>query len=84
VCSVLIPIGTSDIKHPDDVEPSYFRRLRRALGRRHAGGGCPLVFNDETWLAGIGTFIARIYTWFEKFKRVDYNTIQYEATIEGP
>jgi hypothetical protein len=41
-------------------------------------------FNDETWLAGTGTFHSEDLHVVEKFKRVDYNTIQYEATIEDP
>jgi hypothetical protein len=76
----VIPI---DAKHPDDVEPSY---SGDSVG--HWDGDTLVVdvigFNDETWLAGTGTFHSEDLHVVEKFKRVDYNTIQYEATIEDP
>jgi hypothetical protein len=76
----VIPI---DAKHPDDIEPSY---SGDSVG--HWDGDTLLVdvigFNDETWLAGTGTFHSQDLHVVEKFKRVDYNTIQYEATIEDP
>src|SRR5262249_28052315 len=69
--------------HPDDAEPSY---MGDSVGR---WDGDTLVvdatsFNDETWLAGTGTFHSDQVHVVEKFTRVDYNTIQYEATITDP
>lgn len=76
----VIPI---DAKHPDDVEPSY---SGDSVG--HWEGDTLVVdaigFNDETWLQGTGTFHSDQLHVVEKFKRVDYNTIQYEVTMEDP
>ncbi len=76
----VIPV---DAKHPDDVEPSY---TGDSVG--HWDGDTFVVdaigFNDETWLAGTGTFHSDQLHVVEKFKRVDYNTIQYEATLTDP
>ena len=76
----VIPI---DQKHPDDIEPSY---MGNSVG--HWDGDTLVVdvtgFNDETWLAGTGTFHSDMLHVVEKFKRVDYNTIQYEVTMDDP
>jgi len=76
----VIPI---DAPHPDDVEPSY---SGDSVG--HWDGDTFVVdvigFNDETWLAGTGTFHSDQLHVVEKFKRVDWNTIQYEATLTDP
>jgi hypothetical protein len=76
----VIPV---DAKHPDDVVPSY---SGDSVG--HWDGDTFVVdvigFNDETWLAGTGTFHSEDLHVVEKFKRVDYNTIQYEATLTDP
>ncbi len=80
----VIPIfPKGEAKHPDDAEPSY---MGDSVG--YWDGDTLVVdvadFNDETWLAGTGTFHSDSLHVVEKFKRVDYNTIQYEATIEDP
>lgn len=76
----VIPLGA---KHPDDLESSY---MGDSVG--HWDGDTLVVdvtgFNDETWLAGTGTFHSDALHVVEKFKRVDYNTIQYEVTMEDP
>jgi hypothetical protein len=76
----VIPIAA---KHPDDLEPSY---MGDSVG--HWAGDTLVVdvtgFNDETWLAGTGTFHSDQLHVVEKFTRVDFNTIQYEATMEDP
>ena len=76
----VIPI---DQPHPDDAEPTY---MGDSVG--HWDGDTLVVdvtsFNDETWLAGTGTFHSDQLHVVEKFKRVDYNTIQYEATLTDP
>jgi hypothetical protein len=76
----VIPI---DQPHPDDAEPTY---MGNSVG--HWDGDTLVVdvtnFNDETWLAGTGTFHSDQLHVVEKFKRVDYNTIQYEATLTDP
>jgi hypothetical protein len=72
-----------DAKHPDDLESSY---MGDSVG--HWDGDTLVVdvtaFNDETWLANTGTFHSDQLHVVEKFKRVDYNTIQYEVTMEDP
>jgi hypothetical protein len=80
----VIPIfPKGEAKHPDDAEPSY---MGDSVG--YWDGDTLVVdaknFNDETWLAGTGTFHSEDLHVVEKFKRADYNTIQYEATIEDP
>ncbi len=76
----VIPI---DQPHPDDAEPTY---MGNSVG--HWDGDTLVVdvtnFNDETWLAGTGTFHSDQLHVVEKFTRVDYNTIQYEATLTDP
>jgi hypothetical protein len=76
----VIPI---DAKHPDDLESSY---MGDSVG--HWDGDTLVVdvtgFNDETWLAGTGTFHSDALHVVERFKRADYNTIQYEVTMEDP
>ncbi len=76
----VIPI---DQPHPEDLEPSY---MGDSVG--HWDGDTLVVdvtsFNDETWLAGTGTFHSDQLHVVERFKRVDYNTIQYEATLTDP
>jgi hypothetical protein len=76
----VIPI---DAKHPEDLESSY---MGDSVG--HWDGDTLVVdvtgFNDETWLAGTGTFHSDALHVVERFKRVDYNTIQYEVTMEDP
>jgi hypothetical protein len=76
----VVPIGTN---HPDDVEPSY---SGDSVG--HWEGDTLVVdvigFNDETWLAGTGTFHSDQLHVVEKFTRADYNTIQYEVTMTDP
>lgn len=76
----VIPINAT---HPDDAEPTY-------MGDSVAKwDGDTLVvdvnnFNDETWLAGTGTFHSDQLHVVERFKRADYNTIQYSVTMEDP
>ena len=80
----VIPIfPKGEAKHPDDVEPSY---TGDSVG--YWDGDTLVVdvtgFNDETWLVGTGTFHSEDLHVVEKFKRADYNTIQYEVTMEDP
>jgi hypothetical protein len=76
----VIPI---DASHPEDVEPSY---MGDSVGRWE---GDTLVvdvtgFNDETWLAGVGSFHSEDLHVTERYTRVDYNTIHYQATMVDP
>ncbi len=68
-------------KHPDDLEPSY---MGDSVG--HWEGNTLVVdvtgFNDKTWLGPVGSFHSEALHVTERFTRVDYNTINYEATIE--
>lgn len=76
----IIPI---DLKHPDDLEPSY---MGDSVG--HWDGDTLVVdvtgFNDKTWLSGVGTIHSEMLHVVEKFTRVDLNTIVYEDTVEDP
>ena len=68
-------------KHPDDIIPSY---LGNAIAR---WDGDTLVvdsigYNDQTWLAGTGTFHTDALHTVERFTRVDKDRINYEITME--
>lgn len=70
-------------KHPDDIIPSY---LGSAIARWE---GDTLVvdsigYNDQTWLAGTGTFHTEALHTIERFTRVDKDRINYEITMEDP
>jgi len=70
-------------KHPDDIIPSY---LGSAIAR---WDGDTLVvdsigYNDQTWLAGTGTFHTEALHTIERFTRVDKDRINYEITMEDP
>jgi hypothetical protein len=76
----VVPIAS---EHPDDVVPSY-------MGDSIAKwDGDTLVvdtigLNDETWIGATGTFHSDQMHVTERYKRADYNTIQYEAVIDDP
>lgn len=76
----IIPINA---KHPDDLEPSY---MGDSVG--HWEGDTLVVdvtgFNDKTWLGPIGTFHSEALHVTERYTRVDYNTINYDVTMEDP
>jgi hypothetical protein len=74
----VIPFAT---KHPDDMIPSY---LGNGIARWE---GDTLVvdsvgYNDQTWLAGTGTFHTDALHTIERFTRVDKDRINYEITME--
>jgi hypothetical protein len=76
----IIPLNA---KHPDDLEPSY---MGDSMGRWE---GDTLVvdvtgFNDKTWLGPTGTFHTEALHVTERYTRVDYNTINYDVTMEDP
>jgi hypothetical protein len=76
----VIPLNA---KHPDDIVPSM---MGTSVGRWE---GDTLVvdaigFNDVTWLQGTGTIHSDQLRVIEKFRRMDENTIQYEATMIDP
>jgi hypothetical protein len=67
--------------HPDDLEPSF---LGHSIGRWE---GNTLVvdivgFNDKGWVLSGGIFHSDALHITERYTRVDYDTINYEATIE--
>jgi hypothetical protein len=70
-------------KHPDDLEPAF---LGDSAG--HWEGDTLVVdvtsFNDKTWLVGGGTFHSDKLHITERYKRVNKDRIDYEATIEDP
>jgi hypothetical protein len=76
----VIPI---DAKHPDDLEPSY---MGDSVG--HWDGDTLVVdvtgFNDKTWLGPTGSFHSEALHVTERYTRVDYNTINYDVTMEDP
>lgn len=73
----LVPI---DAKHPDDLDPSY---LGDSVG--HWEGDTLAIdvtgFKEQLIGADIHTDAWHV---IERYTRVDYNTINYEATIEDP
>jgi hypothetical protein len=76
----VIPLNA---KHPDDIEPSY---MGDAVG--HWEGDTLVVdvigFNDMTWIGPVGSFHSEAMHVTERYTRVDYNRINYEATVEDP
>ena len=70
-------------KHPDDLEPSF---MGDSVG--HWEGDTLVVdvtgFNDKTWLISTGTFHTEALHVTERYTRVDYDTINYEATMDDP
>jgi hypothetical protein len=76
----IIPINA---KHPDDLEPSY---MGDSVG--HWEGDTLVVdvtgFNDKTWLGPVGSFHSEELHVVERYTRVDYNTINYDVTMEDP
>jgi hypothetical protein len=77
----LIPLDEK--KHPDDLEPSF---LGHSIGR---WDGDTLVvdivgFNDKGWVLSGGVFHSDALHVVERYTRVDYDTINYEATIDDP
>jgi hypothetical protein len=69
--------------HPDDLEPSF---LGDSIGRWE---GNTLVvdivgFNDKSWVLAGGVFHSDALHVTERYTRVDYDTITYEATIDDP
>jgi len=75
----LIPLDQKS--HPDDLEPSF---LGHSIG--HWEGNTLVVdivgFNDKGWVLSGGIFHSDALHITERYTRVDYDTINYEATIE--
>ena len=69
--------------HPDDLEPSF---LGHSIG--HWEGDTLVVditgFNDKGWVLAGGVFHSDALHVTERYTKVDYDTIRYEATIEDP
>ena len=77
-------IPTDGRKHPDDVLPSFM-----GDSVAHWEGDTLVVdvagFNDKTWIgAGGATLHTEALHVIERYKRVDYDTITYEVTIDDP
>ena len=70
-------------RHPDDLEPTF---MGDSVG--HWEGDTLVVdvtaFNDKTWLVSTGTFHSDKLHVTERYRRVDADTIQYEATMDDP
>lgn len=76
-------IPTDGRPHRPNPYPTY---LGDAVGRWE---GDTLVidivgFNDATWLLGEGTFHSHQLHVVERFRRVNINTLEYQATVEDP
>jgi hypothetical protein len=77
----VIPLNQKS--HPDDLEPSF---LGHSIGRWE---GDTLVvdivgFNDKGWVLSGGIFHSEALHVTERYTKVDFDTIRYEATIEDP
>jgi hypothetical protein len=77
-------IPTDGRGHPDDLDPSY---MGDSVG--HWDGDTLVVdvvgFNDKTWIgAGGATLHSDALHVVERYRRVDYDTITYDVTIEDP
>jgi hypothetical protein len=76
-------IPTDGRSHPDYIEPTY---LGESAGRWE---GDTLVvdvigFNDDTWLAGTGTWHSEELRVTERWTRISEETLAYEVTMEDP
>jgi hypothetical protein len=77
-------IPTDGRKHPDDIDPSFM-----GDSVAHWEGDTLVVdvvgFNDKTWV-GVGgaTLHTEALHVIERYTRVDFDTINYEVTIEDP
>jgi hypothetical protein len=77
-------IPTDGRKHPDDIDPSFM-----GDSVAHWDGDTLVVdvigFNDKTWV-GVGgaTLHTDALHVIERYTRVDYDTINYEVTIDDP
>lgn len=76
-------IPTDGRAHPDDRMPSFM-----GDSVAHWEGDTLVVdvigFNDKTWLNGVGTFHTEALHVVERYTRVDFDTILYEAVMEDP
>lgn len=70
-------------KHPDDIIPSY---MGNSVARWEDDTLVVDVtgFNDQTWLAGTGTFHSEDLHIVERFTRVSKDRINYEVTMDDP
>jgi hypothetical protein len=72
-----------DVKHPDDVEPSFM-----GDSVAHWEGDTLVVdvvgFNTQTWISGVGTIHTEKLHVVERYRFVDSQTVVLEATIEDP
>jgi hypothetical protein len=70
-------------QHPDDLLPSH---MGNSIA--HWDGDTLVVdvtgFNDQTWLAGTGTFHSDALHIVERYTRVGKDRIDYEVTMEDP
>jgi len=77
----VIPLNQKS--HPDDLDPSF---LGHSIG--HWEGNTLVVdivgFNDKGWVLPGGILHSDALHVTERYTRVDYDTITYEATIEDP
>jgi hypothetical protein len=76
-------IPTDGRGHPADLEPSY---LGDSIA--HWDGDTLVVevtgFNENTWLAGVGTIHSEQLRVTERFTRDTFDTIRYQVTMEDP
>jgi hypothetical protein len=73
----LIPLNA---KHPDDLDPSY---LGDAVGHWEGDTLVVDVTGFKEILTGLSIHTDGMHV-TERFTRVDYNTIKYEAKVEDP
>ena len=73
----LIPLNA---KHPDDLDPSY---LGDSVGHWEGDTLVVDVTGFKEILSGLNPHSDAMHI-VERFTRVDYNTIKYEATVEDP
>jgi hypothetical protein len=73
----LIPLNA---KHPDDLDPSY---LGDAVGHWEGDTLVVDVTGFKEILTGLSIHTDAMHV-VERFTRVDYNTIKYEAKVEDP
>lgn len=77
-------IPTDGRKHDEDIDPSFM-----GDSVAHWEGDTLVVdvtgFNDKTWIgAGGATLHTEALHVIERYKRVDYDTITYDVTIDDP
>jgi hypothetical protein len=77
-------IHTNGTLHPVEVDSEFFMGDSRGRWENDTLVVDVNHFNEETWLDRAGNFHGEKFHVVEKWKFLDANTIEYQATLEDP